>query len=148
MYEHRKHVIRAFIFLVAFILLAKLFAIQIVSDDYEAAAENNIIQRVTAYPYRGLVYDRHGELLVYNAPVFDLAVVPKEMDMQDTAAFCALFGIAKEEFRASLHKAKKYSYIQPSILIKQIPNESFCSNSRALISLQRLLPQSQSHKRL
>ena len=42
------------------------------------AAEKNVILKVTQYPTRGQIYDRNGKLIVINAPVYDIMMIPKE----------------------------------------------------------------------
>ncbi len=66
MRDQRPAVILLVIFLVSGILLAKLFAIQVLDDSFLKRAESNAIQRVVDHPYRGLVYDRTGKLMVFN----------------------------------------------------------------------------------
>lgn len=140
MNENRKYVIRTFIFLIAFTFLVKLFSIQILDKNYKAAAENNIIQKVVEYPYRGLIYDRHNDLIVHNEPIFDLMVIPKEVHIPDTAAFCKLLAISVEELEGKLKKARRYSYIQPSQFIKQISNEWFAEMADQLVGVQGFYP--------
>lgn len=140
MNEKRKYIIRVFIFLIAFTFLVKLFSIQILDDNYKAAAENNIIQKVIEYPYRGLIFDRNKELIVHNEPIFDLMVVPKEVDIPDTLALCKLLSLTVEELEEKLTKARKHSYIQPSQFIKQISNEWFAEIADQLVDVRGFYP--------
>lgn len=126
-HNNRKYVIRLTFILIAGIYLAKLFAIQVLNEDYEAKANSNIIDREIRYPFRGLIYDRNGKLIVYNAPVYNLEVIPKDVQLKDTLAFCEIFGITKQEFNEKMEKAKRYSYVKPSVFIKQISNTTFAS---------------------
>jgi len=125
MNDQRKIFIRLAIVLIGLIFIIKLFAIQVLSDNYERAAEGNILQRIIEYPYRGLIYDRHGELLVVNNPIYDLMIVPMEVKLKDTLEFCRLFRIDRETFIQKYEEARNYSVIKPSIFIKQISNEDF-----------------------
>lgn len=132
--SNRKYIIRLTIVLVAATFLTKLFAIQVLDIEYKLKAENNIIERVIRYPFRGLIYDRKGKLIVFNAPVYDLEVIPKDVKLADTLGFCKLFDITKEEFVEKLKKAKRYSYVKPSPFIKQISNQTFASVQDYLIN--------------
>lgn len=125
MNENRKYIIRIGIVLLGIIFLVKLFFIQVLNTSYRLAAEHNIVQKIIEYPYRGLIRDRNDSLIVYNKPIFDLMLTPKELHNIDTLVFCNLFGITKSEFIKKYKKAKKYSYMKPSIFIKGISNESF-----------------------
>ena len=71
MKDQRPVVILIFIFLVSVVLLTKLFMIQVLDDSFMKRAERNAIQRIVDHPYRGLVYDRTGKLMVFNNPIFD-----------------------------------------------------------------------------
>jgi penicillin-binding protein 2 len=125
--DSRKHIIQLIVIVVAAIFLIKLFAIQVLDSKYAQAANSNIIHEVTEYPYRGLIYDRNGELIVINTPQFNLTVIPKDVKKIDTIKFCELFKITKQEFEETLKAAKKFSYVQPSIFIKQLSNQDLAS---------------------
>ncbi|OYX22208.1 MAG: penicillin-binding protein 2 [Algoriphagus sp. 32-45-6] len=125
MKDQRPAVILIFIFLVSIVLLVKLFSIQVLDDSFMKRAERNAIQRIVDHPYRGLIYDRNGKLLVYNNPIFDLMVVPKEFKIGDTTKFCKLFKIEKEALIQAYTAARKYSAVKPSPLIKQISSTDF-----------------------
>ena len=49
-------------------------------DTYAARSENNRIQVQPIAPPRGLIYDRNGELLADNKPVFNLELVREQID--------------------------------------------------------------------
>ena len=125
MRDQRPAVILLVIFLLSGILLVKLFAIQVLDDSFLKRAESNAIQRIVDHPYRGLVYDRSGKLLVFNNPIFDLMVVPREFHLKDTTKFCELFRISKEQLIEGYNAAKSYSKVKPSPLIKQLSNTDF-----------------------
>ena len=121
----RVFVIRAFILLVVITFSIRLFSIQILDENYKIAAENNVVQKIVQYPYRGLVYDSRDSLVVFNSPVFDLMVVPKEASEMDTLEFCKLIGIEREDFESKMKKAKRYSSILASKFIEQISDSLF-----------------------
>lgn len=121
----RVFVIRAFILLVVITFSIRLFSIQILDENYKIAAENNVVQKIIQYPYRGLVYDSRDSLVVFNSPVFDLMVVPKEASEMDTLEFCKLVGIERDDFESKMKKAKRYSSILASKFIEQIPDDLF-----------------------
>ena len=131
--DNRRFYIRIFIVLISLLFLIKLFSIQVISKSYKLAAENNIVQRIIEYPYRGLIYDRHGKLLVVNNPIYDLMIVPREVNVRDTAKFCELMGIDKKVFIDKYNEAKSYSVIKPSIFLKQLSNVEFARIQDRLI---------------
>lgn len=125
MNESRKNIIQLIVIFTAIVFLVKLFSIQVLDDKYAQAATSNIIHRVVEYPHRGLIFDRNGELIVYNTPQYDLTVTPKEVHDLDTLQFCELFNLTPEEFKARYKKmsqTKGFSYVKPNAFIKQLSN--------------------------
>ena len=136
MNDQRKVFIRLAVILIGLVFIIKLFTIQVLSDNYERAAEGNILQRIIEYPYRGLVYDRKGKLMVVNNPIYDLMIVPMEVELKDTLEFCKLFDIDKETYIQKYNEARNYSVIKPTAFIKQISNEDFARIQDKLIEFK------------
>ena len=84
--------------LIIFIYIARLFSLQVMSDDYKASAEANALYKEIIYPSRGQILDRNGELLVYNEPSYNITVVMQEQVGVDTAEFCKAVGITPEVY--------------------------------------------------
>lgn len=124
-YSRRKYYVTAIFLAVGLIFIIKLFGLQILDSKYKISATNNVLREIVQYPARGLIYDRNGTLMVFNKPAYDLLVTPREVEKFDTVAFCNLLEISKEDLIAGIQKARDYSTYKPSILIKQIPPESF-----------------------
>ena len=107
----------------ALIFTLRLFYLQVIDRKYVAQARNNAIKEVDIYPTRGLVYDRKGELVVYNEAIYDLMVVPRQSKGFDTVKMCSLLGLTKEELLdrfEQMKKTKGYSSYKPNAFIKQI----------------------------
>ena len=121
----RSYVIIAVFALTGLIYIIRLFGLQVLDPTYKQFATNNVLREVVQYPARGLIYDRNGSLLVYNKPAYDLLITPREVTAFDTVWFCRLLEITKEDLEERIKKAKEYSRYKPSILIKQIPPESY-----------------------
>ena len=119
----------------------KLFALQVVDKKYVAMADNNALRYVTQYPARGKVFDRNGELLVFNEAVYDLMVVPKQVSEAsrkdslnpfDTVMFCQLLEIDKESFIERMNKAKNESTLKPSPFMTQVSKENYAHIAEVL----------------
>ncbi len=104
----------------AIVLLVRLYAVQVIDQSYKGLAESNIMRKIPTHPARGLMYDRQGNLLVDNQPIYDIMVVPKDVAPFDTLKFCELFKISRTSLEERLKTARYYSRYKPSILIKQI----------------------------
>ena len=112
----------------ALIIICKLFSIQILSDDYKMAAENNSLVYNTIYPTRGIIHDRNGKILVGNKMSYDLMVTPREVKEFDTLEFCRVLGVTKEFVKVKMDEYRMYrSRIgwRTVVMIKQIPQETY-----------------------
>lgn len=125
MEEIRKRFIQILFVLVGIIYLVRLFYLQVIDDSLQGAAEDNAILKVVQIPPRGQLYDRHGKLIVYNTPVYDLYITPKKAKVADTTAFCELLDITRPAFDSLTALAKEYSNIKPSVFLRQLSVEDF-----------------------
>ncbi|SFC12430.1 penicillin-binding protein 2 [Flexibacter flexilis DSM 6793] len=132
--EGRKYIVQGVFVLVGLVFLIKLFFLQIIDDTYKQAADENALQKMVDYPYRGLIYDRDGKIMVYNVPVYDVMVTPREVrkDM-DTLGFCNLLKITKEEYIKYMRSAKIHSSVKPTPFIKQLSHTDFASIQDQLV---------------
>lgn len=120
-YADRKVVLQGLVVVLAFIFLLKLFFLQVVDTKYKVAADNNAINKVKLFPDRGLIYDRNGELLVYDQPIYDIKVIPRQVKGIDTSLFCNLLSITKEEFILKMEALNKgMSWYSSNVFLKQI----------------------------
>lgn len=124
-YSERRFIVMGVFALLGLIFLIRLFYIQVINDDYKLSAQNNVLRHITQYPARGLVYDRHGELLVYNEAYYDLMVIPRQMKNVDTLALCEILEISKKEFKERMAKIKDYSTFKPSVFEKQLSSANY-----------------------
>lgn len=136
MFENRKYTVIFVFSLVCLVFILRLFSIQVIDENYKLAAQNNAIHKVVDYPYRGVIYDREGKLVVANDPVFDLMVVPKEIKDFDTLAFCDLLKMKREEFDKKILEARAYSYVKPSTFIKQLTLVDFAQIQDQLLNFR------------
>lgn len=124
-YANRKYFMMALVILAGAALVIRLFYIQVIDRTYRTSAENNVLRYVTQYPARGLIYDRKGELIVYNQAAYDLLVIPGRITAFDTARFNEILGITTTEFLTRLKVARNYSRYTPSVFMKMISSETY-----------------------
>ncbi|MEL7144944.1 MAG: penicillin-binding transpeptidase domain-containing protein [Bacteroidota bacterium] len=108
--------------LVGATFLFRLFVIQVVDDTYKTEADTRSIASIVEYPYRGLIYDRNDNLLVYNEPAYDLMVIKNQARNIDTLALCEILDIPIEEY---VEKMRKAHPIKPSLFFEMLSNEEF-----------------------
>lgn len=66
------------------VLIARLFDLQVLQNEYfQSRANENRMRVMPVAPVRGLVYDRHGALLAQNKPAFVLEVTPEQVEDMD-----------------------------------------------------------------
>jgi penicillin-binding protein 2 len=123
-YSQRKLIIGGIILLAGFVLIFRLFYLQVINSSYKLSAENNSKREVIQYPARGLLYDRNGELLVSNQAAYDVLVTPAQLSYFDTLALCNILGMPLNEVRSAIKKAIDYSRFAPSVFFKQLPGEA------------------------
>ncbi|GAB3640852.1 peptidoglycan D,D-transpeptidase FtsI family protein [Spirosoma arcticum] len=140
MLENRKWVIIGVFCLVGVAYLTRLFYLQVLDDTYSLGASKNSIKRVVEIPYRGQIYDRNNKLLVYNTPVYDLYVTPKQVKIPDTTAFCRMMNITQSEFDSIMGLAKNYSALKPSLFLRQLSKEDFARIQDALVDYRGFEP--------
>ena len=112
----------------ACVLIAKLFAIQILDDKYKINASNNSMVYDIIYPTRGIIYDRNGKIIVGNKVAYDILVTPKEVEPFDTLVLADALNIAPEFLRgkmAEYRKNRKRIGYQSMVMLKQIPPETY-----------------------
>ena len=109
-FDNRKYIVSGAIILVLLIYVARLYNLQIDSSDYKTKADSNAFYKKTIYPSRGLMYDRNGNLVVYNKPSYDITFVPREIKDVDTLELCKALEITVEEFNTRMERVKNRKY--------------------------------------
>ena len=110
------------------ILLAKLFSIQIVHDEYKISSDNNSMVYETIYPTRGIIYDRNGEIMVGNKTAYDIIVTPREVKAFDTLALAAALDVDVQFIRDRMAYYRRYRSTigyQSQTMIKQVPPQTY-----------------------
>ncbi|MBX7127540.1 MAG: peptidoglycan glycosyltransferase, partial [Cyclobacteriaceae bacterium] len=128
MNEGRKEIIQILVVMISLVMIVKLFLIQVANNRYAELADSNSVMKEVEYPFRGLIYDRNGKLLVYNTPQYDVMLIRREMHHFDSAAFCAAFKLSREELRRLFQEMvlrKEYSREKPTLFLEKLSNTDF-----------------------
>jgi penicillin-binding protein 2 len=96
--QSRSTVIKLIFFVAFFILLARLFQFQILSQNYGALSDMNAYVKKSTWPDRGLLLDRNGTPMVKNITVYDAYLTVAGMKGFDTLSFCRIMDIDTAEF--------------------------------------------------
>lgn len=129
--NNRSIIISGAIILIGLIYIVKLYVIQVQDSSYKFSAESNTQRVIVQYPSRGLIFDRQGKLLVSNQAVYDVMIVPREVESFDSIDFANSLGITINELRDYLQevsnnlKRKKISSYRPSVFLKQLSAKQY-----------------------
>ena len=107
------------------IISSAIFIIQLASLQLSKGSFNRdfAIQEISVYPERGLIFDRNGELLVANQPMYELIIIPENTVEFDTIQLSNLIGIEQNDLSKRILSARKYSTKLPSVIESQISKE-------------------------
>lgn len=127
--RERQRTIQIVMLACALILLGKAAQIQLFDDSLSRRADATTIHKMTAYPPRGLVYDRNDTLIINNNAMYDLMVTYNQIDPgMDTSKLCNLLGITSEDFRTFLKKdwrSGKFSRSVPFVFMKKLSTVTY-----------------------
>lgn len=129
--EKRKYVIGGFICLIVLIYIIRLFYLQVGDSKYKENADSNAFLKRVIYPARGLMYDRNGELVVFNKPAYDVMLIPKDVGEFDTIALCQVLGLTRDQLEEKWadmknpHSNPGYSSYTPQKLISHLSQEDY-----------------------
>lgn len=123
-FTDRRYVFGAAVILAGFVFIARLFQIQVLDKSYEQYALSNAQSIRVIYPARGLIYDRNGEIMVYNQAAYDIMITPRLLEPFDTTELCRMLNITRESVIERLETAWDYSSRVPSFFMKQVSYEN------------------------
>ncbi len=137
---NRRYVIAGIAILVVLTYIVRLFILQVIDQSTQGKAETNAQLRQAIYPSRGLIYDRNGELIVANQPIYEVTLIVKELESNvfDTLGFCDKLQITLLEFEERMqyitnsHKNRGYSRFSPQIFADQLSQEEVASLQQEL----------------
>lgn len=88
----KSFVFMAMVGMVFLCLIVRLFYLQFVRYEVNLqSADENRLRRIVLKAERGLIYDRHGTLLVGNRPSYQIVILPAEIRKMDSEQKKALF---------------------------------------------------------
>ena len=137
---NRRYVIAGIAILVVLTYIVRLFILQVIDQSTQGKAETNAQLRQTVYPSRGLIYDRKGELLVANQPIYEVTVIVREMQNSafDTLSFCEKLQITPEEFEERMQNIQNprrnrgFSRYSPQVFMDQLHQEDVAALQQEL----------------
>ncbi|WNJ16712.1 penicillin-binding transpeptidase domain-containing protein [Pontibacter sp. G13] len=99
--------------------MIRLLNIQVLSDEYERKAEQNVVKLQEIVPPRGNLYNRYGDIYVSSRPMFNMYISKNKLHIPDTAVLRNLLGLTQAEIEEKIANAHSYKetefarYIDP-----------------------------------
>jgi len=131
-FSKRKFIVAGIMLGIGALFILRLFSIQITNKTYKQFATRNVLRKITVFPARGYIYDRHEKLMVYNKAAYDLMIIPREAKAFDTLELCRIVQLERQDLRDAIRKAKQYSRYKPSIVAGQISPDVYAPLSEKL----------------
>lgn len=115
-----------FVVVVFVALVLRLWYLQLIKGpEYRVKSENNRIHLQDIPPFRGMIYDRHDELLVDNRPSFDMYIIPE--DIQDRKnlflSLNRLIALTPDLVEGKLKEASRRYPFKPILVKKALTRE-------------------------
>jgi len=129
----------ALLLLATLFLVARMFYLQIIQHDlYSTLSDKNRIHVESVPPVRGLIFDRHGELLADNIPSFRLAITKERVkNLDDTIAeINKLIGVSDDQIKSFNRRQSQRRRPYESVPIRlRLSQEEIAKVSVALYDL-------------
>jgi len=144
------------VLLVFLILLANLYQLQVKGfQEYQTRSNSNRIMILPVAPNRGIIYDRNGEILAENTPVFSLEIIPEETAnlsdvLPELVALLDLDEELIEQFRTRLRQARRFPQIPFAENLTQEQVSTFAVNQHRFpgVNVEARLQRTYPHKDL
>ncbi|MBX3101110.1 MAG: penicillin-binding protein 2 [Bacteroidetes bacterium] len=108
-YRERRFFILGLIGIIFLVFVIRLFYLQVLSPDFAARAERNVIKKEILIPSRGIIYDRTERIYVTNTPIYNLYITPKELYIPDSTLFYKHLGMSPARLRRKIQEARDFS---------------------------------------
>ena len=109
------------ILILASIIFTRLFYLMVIeSDDYKLRSANNTIRTQSVPASRGLIFDRNGDILASNEPVFQLEMIPEQViDINKTLQNLAELQLISKDNFSEINKRIERNLQFKSIVLKR-----------------------------
>jgi penicillin-binding protein 2 len=137
-YQKRLTRLTLLVFIVFGVLFLRLWFLQIINGPkYRIQSENNRIDLRDVLPFRGLIFDRNGQLLVDNRPSFMLGVIPEDVRNLDGLIddLCRLAEIDGLSAKKKIKEALKHNPFNPVYIKKGLIRDELARIETNIFSL-------------
>lgn len=108
------------------IMLGRIFQLQILDyETYSPMSMQNSLRMEVVNPARGLIYDRHGTIIVENQPIYTIIITPSHFDRKNLPLLAELLQLDEEVVLNRIVEAQQYSWHRTSRLFTEVSFEVF-----------------------
>jgi penicillin-binding protein 2 len=122
--ELRYKIIRYLIIFLAILFIGRLAYLQIIKGSiYRSESAAQAIKEETIEPFRGIIFDRNGSLLVHNEPSYTLSIIPRDFSRAPGAIslLSSILEIDTTEISKRLEAFVKIDRYHPQKILHDIP---------------------------
>ena len=133
-FQRRLAVSVGFVTLLFCLLFARFFYLQVSQrDHYHTLAEANRISISPVVPNRGLIFDRHGEVLAHNYSAYTLEIMPSkvtnlEATINELASVVEVSGRDRKRFKKLLGESRKFESLPIRTRLSDVEVARFAAN--------------------
>jgi len=112
------------------VLIGRLFYLQVIErEEYYRLSENNCIRLKSIDPPRGMIFDRHGRLLVENRPSFNLSIILKDAKPVDLTIqrLSRYLNVSTEDIYTKINGKNGILSYKPVVLKQDIGRDTLAS---------------------
>ena len=113
------------VLIISGLLIIKLFDLQIINNNSSDFLERASVQKIYEFPERGYIYDRNNKLIVSNEPYYDLMIIPRDVELNDSTEISKLLNIPIHTFNTKFNKSRIFSNVKPSVFMSGITKNEF-----------------------
>ncbi len=116
--QPRERIIKAVLIGWVAVMVGRLAFLQLWSEQYRVFSAHNFLRVEEIAPFRGEIFDRKGRLMATNRRAFRLMVVPSFYRLASLDSVLAVVGLSSEQWGRRLRRARDYSRILPSEIVR------------------------------
>jgi len=143
-FNKRLNRVTLFVIAVFAALVLRLWFLQVVNGpSYRIKSENNRIHLQDIPPFRGMIFDRNGELLVDNRPSYNMYIIPEEIQNREQllGSLNALIGLSPDSIEGKLSKVSNQYPFKPILIKKNISRDELAVIETNLFNLAGVMIQ-------
>jgi len=119
-------ILQGTVIMICLIILGRVYQLQILDfEKYVPLSRENSIRKKIVEPARGLIYDRNGNFLVENEPIYTITITPSKFDKNKIPLLARLTGKEIQLIQEKVNEAISYSWQRPSRLLTEVNFETF-----------------------